>query len=74
MLLVSREQAGQRELNTPQVRDSITNTMRTRREQLLRTAYLTAARNDATVVNYLAQRIVDAQGKTPGSMLVAPGK
>jgi len=74
VLLVSREQAGQRELNTPQVRESITNTMKTRREQLLRTAYLTAARNDATVVNYLAQRIVDAQGKTPGTVLAAPGK
>jgi peptidyl-prolyl cis-trans isomerase SurA len=74
VLLVAREQAGQRELNTPQVRDTITNTLRTRREQLLRTAYLTAARNDATVVNYLAQRIVDAQGKAPGTVLGAPGK
>ncbi len=74
VLLVSREQAGQRELNTPQVRDSITNTLRTRREQLLRNAYLIAARNNATVVNYLAQRIVDAQGKAPGTVLGAPGK
>ncbi|HEX5214722.1 MAG TPA: peptidylprolyl isomerase [Vicinamibacterales bacterium] len=74
VLLVAREPAGQRELNTPQVRDSITNTLRTRREQLLRTAYLTAARNDATVVNYLAQRIVDAQGKAPAAVLGAPGK
>jgi hypothetical protein len=29
----------------------------------LRTAYLTAARTDADVVNYLARRVVEGQGK-----------
>ena len=63
--LVARETAGQRELTTPGVREQITQTLRGRREQLLRAAYLTAARNDADVTNYLARRLVESQGKLP---------
>lgn len=63
--LVSQERAGQRDLSTPGVRDQITNTLRARREQLLRNAYLTVARSDARIENYLARRVVDAQGKLP---------
>jgi peptidyl-prolyl cis-trans isomerase SurA len=63
VLVVSKEPAGQRELSTPGVRERITETLRGRREQLLRTAYLAAARTDADVVNYLARRVVEAQGK-----------
>jgi hypothetical protein len=41
----------------------------------LRNAYLNALRNDATVVNHLADRIVDAQGKAlPSLVPTAPGK
>ena len=59
----------------PAVRDMITNTLKGRREQLLRAAYLNALRNDANVVNHLADRIVEAQGKAlPGLMPAAPGK
>ena len=47
VLVVAHEQAGQRDLSTPGVRDQITQTLRSRREQLLRAAYLTAARSDA---------------------------
>jgi peptidyl-prolyl cis-trans isomerase SurA len=61
--VVSREPAGQRDLSTPGVKDRITTALRQRREQLLRSAYLTAARSDAVVVNFLARRVVDAQGK-----------
>ena len=43
------------------------------KEQLLRTAYITAARADATVTNNLAHQVIDAQGKIPPS-LVAPAK
>jgi len=68
MLLVATEAAGQRDLTVPAVKDGITATLRGRKEGLLRAAYLTAARNDATVVNYLARRLVDAQGK-PLSLL-----
>jgi peptidyl-prolyl cis-trans isomerase SurA len=63
--VVARESAGQRDLSTPEVRPRITETLKARREQLLRAAYLTAARTDADVVNYLARRVVQSQGKTP---------
>ena len=59
VLVVAREQAGQRDLSTPGVRERITETLRSRREQLLRMAYLTALRSDATVTNYLARRVAD---------------
>ena len=47
----------------PPVKDAIANGLKGRREQLLRAAYLTAIRNDAVVVNHLAKRLVDLQGK-----------
>ncbi len=65
--VVSREPAGQRELSTPGVRDQITAALRGRREELLRTAYLTAVKTDANVVNYLARRVVESQGKVPAT-------
>jgi peptidyl-prolyl cis-trans isomerase SurA len=61
--IVSHEEAGERDLSTPGVREAITEALRTRREQLLRTAYLSAARNDATVVNHAARRVVESHGK-----------
>lgn len=73
VLVVAHEQAGQRDLSTPGVRDQITQTLRSRREQLLRAAYLTAARSDATVVNYLARTLVQAKGAAP-SLLPSPSK
>ncbi len=73
VLVVAHEQAGQRDLSMPAVRESITETLRTRREQLLRTAYLTAVRSDANVVNHLARRVVEAQGKMPTLAPAAPG-
>ena len=62
--VVAHEQAGQRDLSTPNVRERITATIKGRREQLLRAAYLTAARTDADVVNYLARRVVEEQSKS----------
>lgn len=55
--LIAREPAGQRELNDPRVQQNIRETLRTRKEQLLRNAYLDACRNEAQVVNYLALSI-----------------
>ena len=56
------------------MQERITATLRTRKEQLLRAAYLGAARDDATVVNYIARRLVEGQGKMPtGVMPSAPG-
>ena len=39
----------------------------------MRAAYVTALRNDAEVVNYLADNIVAAQGKAPTLAPTAPG-
>jgi peptidyl-prolyl cis-trans isomerase SurA len=65
VLVIAHEPAGQRDLSMPGVRERITEVFRARREQLLRAAYLTAARTDARVVNYLARRLVESQGKKP---------
>lgn len=63
VLVVAHEPAGQRDLSTPGVNDRITEALKARREQVLRAAYLTTARNDADVVNHLARRVVELQGK-----------
>lgn len=73
VLVVSHEAAGQRDLSTPGVRERITEALRGRKEQLLRAAYLTALRTDASVVNYLARRLVEANGAIPAFQPAAPG-
>lgn len=74
VLVVAHEQAGQRDLSTPRVRENITETLRARKEQLMRAAYLTTIRSDADVDNHLARRIVEAQGKVPSIAPAAPGR
>lgn len=61
--LVAKQAAGQRDLSTPGVRDQITEALKSRREQLLRSAYLTALRTDARITNHAAKRVVEANGK-----------
>ncbi|CAN5742340.1 hypothetical protein BH24ACI5_BH24ACI5_03360 [soil metagenome] len=61
--VIAHEQPGERGLTTPGVREGITETIKARKEQLLRTAYLSAARGDAEVVNHAARRVVESQGK-----------
>jgi peptidyl-prolyl cis-trans isomerase SurA len=63
--LVAREAAGQRGVNDPQVQQTIRDTLRNRKEQLLRAAYLAVARDEAKVTNYLAQQVVESSGKLP---------
>jgi peptidyl-prolyl cis-trans isomerase SurA len=63
--LIAREQAGQRQLSDPQVQQSIRQTLQNREEQLLRAAYLSIARDQAHVVNYLAKEVVESAGKLP---------
>ena len=63
VLVIAHEQAGERGLSTPGVKEGITQTLKDRKEQLLRTAYLSAARNDAVVVNHVARRVVEGNGK-----------
>jgi hypothetical protein len=74
VLVVAHEPAGQRDLSTPGVSDRITEGLKARKEQLLRAAYLTAARSDADVVNYLARRVVEGQGKLAGAQPAAEPK
>lgn len=56
--LITRDPAGQRALNDPNVQQTIRETLITRKEQLLRSAFYEVARNEADVVNYYAQSIV----------------
>ncbi|HXW04428.1 MAG TPA: peptidylprolyl isomerase [Vicinamibacterales bacterium] len=72
VLVVAHEKAGQRDLSMPEVRERITQTLRGRREQLLRMAYLTNVRGEADIVNYLAQRLVESPAAAPGLLQSGP--
>ncbi len=72
VLVVAHAPAGQRDLSTPGVSDQITQELRTRKEQLMRAAYLMSARDDANVVNYLARRVVDLRGDVPPGTAPTP--
>jgi peptidyl-prolyl cis-trans isomerase SurA len=63
--LIGKEAAGQRELADPQVQQGIRDTLRNRKEQLLRSAYLTELRNEAQVTNYMARQVLESAGKLP---------
>jgi len=65
MAVMGHEPAGQRDLSTPGVKESIRESLRARKLQILRTAYLTAARSDAKVEHLLARRLVESRGKLP---------
>jgi peptidyl-prolyl cis-trans isomerase SurA len=73
VLLVAHDTAGQKDPSMPEVKAGISATLKGRREQLLRAAYLNAIRNDAVVVNLLARQLVTSQGKVPSLMPAAPG-
>ena len=62
--VISKEPAGQRELNDPRVQQSIRETLLNRKDSLLRAAFYEVARNNAKVENYLARTVVDNAGKT----------
>jgi peptidyl-prolyl cis-trans isomerase SurA len=61
--LVKKLPAGQRDPSMPEVRSDITAALKNRREELLRRAYLDTMQREATVVNHLARRVVESQGK-----------
>jgi peptidyl-prolyl cis-trans isomerase SurA len=61
--VISKETAGQRDLNDPRVQTNIRETLRNSKDQLLRAAYYEVERNNSKVVNYLAQRIIENAGK-----------
>jgi peptidyl-prolyl cis-trans isomerase SurA len=61
--VISKEPAGQRELNDPRVQQSIRETLMNSKNNLLQAAYYETARNGAKINNYLAKSIVDNAGK-----------
>ncbi len=56
--ILSMEQAGQRDYSDPRVQQTIRETIRSRKDQLLRAAYLEVARNEAAIDNYLARSVI----------------
>jgi peptidyl-prolyl cis-trans isomerase SurA len=62
--VISKEPAGQRELNDPRVQQSIRETLMNRKDNLLKAAYYETARDNAKIQNYLAQSITDSAGKS----------
>jgi peptidyl-prolyl cis-trans isomerase SurA len=73
--LLTRELPGQRQLTDPAVQQVVRDGLRNRKEQLLRAAYMTVARNESAVSNFLARQVLEAQGKLPSAAqpAAAPG-
>ena len=61
--VITREPAGQRDLNDPRVQQNIRETLLNRKDQLLKSAFYEVARNNAKIQNYLAQSVVEGQKK-----------
>ena len=62
--LISKEAAGQRELQDPRVQQAIREQLRDRREQLLKAAYYEVIRDEAKVENFFAEDILKKTGAT----------
>jgi len=62
--LLEKDAGGQKDLSDPRVQQNVRQTIFNRKDQTLKNAFSEAARNKATVVNYLAQRILDGSGKS----------
>jgi peptidyl-prolyl cis-trans isomerase SurA len=60
--VISREPAGQRELNDPRVQQDIRETLLNRKDQLLKLAYYEVARNTSKIENYFAQSVLEKAG------------
>jgi peptidyl-prolyl cis-trans isomerase SurA len=61
--LISREPAGQRDLNDPAVQQTIRQQLRDGRSQLLRAAYLETLNEQAKVENFFAEEILKNNAK-----------
>jgi peptidyl-prolyl cis-trans isomerase SurA len=70
--LLAREPAGQRDLADPNVQNSVRETLRNRKVQLLLDAYLKQLRSEAKITNYLAQQILESAGKLPAEPAASP--
>ena len=62
--LIAKDPGGQKDLSDARVQATARQQIFQRKDQTLKNAFSEAARNKATVVNYLAQRILDNAGKT----------
>lgn len=71
VLVVAKDKKGQKDLSMPEVKDGISSALKGRKEQLLRAAYLSDLRNNATVNNVLARQIVQSGGKVPATPAAA---
>lgn len=60
--LISRQPAGLRDFSDPSVQQEIRETLRNRKDQLLRSAFLEVSRSEASVTNHLAMQIVESYG------------
>jgi peptidyl-prolyl cis-trans isomerase SurA len=61
--VITREPAGQRELNDPRVQQNIRDMLLNSKDQMLRAAYYETARNGAKIENYLARSVLENAGK-----------
>jgi len=62
--LIEKDAGGQKDLSDARVQANVRQQIFNRKDQTLKNAFSEASRNKATVVNYLAQRILDNAGKT----------
>ncbi len=60
--LISKESAGQRELQDPRVQQAIREQLRDRREQLLKAAYYDVIHDEAKIENFFAEDILKKSG------------
>ena len=56
--LISKEPAGQRELNDPRVQQFVREQLRDSREQLLKSAYYDVVHNESKIENYYAEELL----------------
>lgn len=61
--VISKEPAGEQQLNDPRVQEDIRGKLFGLRDQLWRDAYIESSRNEAKVVNYFAQSILANRDK-----------
>jgi peptidyl-prolyl cis-trans isomerase SurA len=62
--LLEKDAGGQKDLSDPRVQAQVRQVIFNRKDQTLKNAFSEAARNKATISNYLAERILETAGKT----------
>jgi peptidyl-prolyl cis-trans isomerase SurA len=62
--LLEKDAGGQKDLSDPRVQAQVRQVIFNRKDQTLKNAFSEAARNKATIQNYLAERILETAGKS----------